>query len=84
MAGLTVSTFMAWPHKYFIPISQSIVPSTPTYLLPDRSVRRPEFSSRLGGRGGGWCLNHGPLSDPRLRRPAVPVRLGGGGVVFEP
>ena len=47
------------------PSPQSIVLSTPTYLLCDRSVRRPEFSIRLGG-GGGWCLNHYPLAHRRL------------------
>ena len=31
------------------PSPQYVVPSTPTYLLRDRSVRRPEFSVRLGG-----------------------------------
>ena len=51
MAGLTVSTSTAWPHEYFIPISQSIVPSTSTYLLPDCSFRRPKFSACLDGGG---------------------------------
>ena len=43
----------AWPHKYFPPIPQSILISTPTYLLPDSYDCRPEFSARLGGGGGG-------------------------------
>ena len=34
---------------YVSPSPQYIVLSTPTYLLHNRSVRRPEFSIRLGG-----------------------------------
>ena len=33
------------------PSPQSIVPSTPTYLLCDQSVCLPEFSARIGGGG---------------------------------
>ena len=40
-----------WPHG-IPPISQSIIPSTPVYLLRDRSVHRPKFSARIGGGGG--------------------------------
>ena len=54
-----------WPHGGSHP-HQSIVPSMPTYLLRVCSDRRPEFSVRLGG--GGWCLNHCPLTHHRLRR----------------
>ena len=45
---------------------QSIVPSTPTYLLCVRSDLPPEFFVCLGG--GGWCLNHFPLAYCRPRR----------------
>ena len=53
---------------YFHPSSQSIVPSTPTYLLPDSSDRRPTFSACLGGGGGGggWCCYHSFLTHLRL------------------
>ena len=36
----------------FPPSPQPIVPSTPTYLLRERSVHRPELSARLDGGGG--------------------------------
>ena len=48
----------------FPPSPQLIDPSTPTYLLPDSSDRRPVFSTRLGG--GGWCCYHFPLAHIRL------------------
>ena len=66
MADLTVSALLSWPHKYLLPIPQSIVLSMPTYLLPDSSDPRPEFNSHLGG--GGWFLNHGPLAHRHLSR----------------
>ena len=55
------------PHRGYPHLPQSIVLSTPTYLLRVRSVRRPEFPVRIGG-GGGWCLNHLPFTHCRLRR----------------
>ena len=56
MSGLTVSTSTAWPLEYFIPIPQYIVPSTPTYLILNWSVRRPQFSACIGGGGEGEVL----------------------------
>ena len=50
--GLTVSTAMAWPHEYLLPIPQSIVFPTPTYLLPDSFDRRPKVYVCLGGGVG--------------------------------
>ena len=52
--GLTVSALMAWSHKYIFPAPQSIVLYTLTYLLPDSSDRRPQFSASIGGGGGGF------------------------------
>ena len=67
---------MAWPHCerlngmpsqiYFPPSYQSIIPSTPTYLLPNSSDRSPAFSICLGG--GGWCCYHFTLAHLRIHR----------------
>ena len=54
MSGLTVSASTAWPHEYCISISQSIVPSTSKYLLPNQSVHHLKFPACLGGGGGGF------------------------------
>ena len=51
--GLTVSDLMARPHEYLFLIPQSIIISTPAYLLTENSDCRPKFSACLGGGGGG-------------------------------
>ena len=56
---------MAWPHRYIPPHpTQSIVPSSPNYLLTNSSDRCPAFSARLGGGGGFVLLPFLPRAPP--------------------